>query len=52
MAAVTTDEAVELKFRLADGSDIGPQAFGPETTIGAVKEVIISQWPSGMNYLH
>eukprot|EP00850_Spirogloea_muscicola_P022727 SM000309S11862 [mRNA] locus=s309:36004:37306:+ [translate_table: standard] len=46
MAAVATDEAVDIKFRLYDGTDIGPTKFAPATTVQALKESIISQWPS------
>lgn len=46
MAAVAADEAVELKFRLADGTDIGPNTYGPVTTVTGLKESIIAQWPA------
>lgn len=39
------EEAVELKFRLFDGSDIGPMSFGPASTVQSIKESIISHWP-------
>ncbi|MCL7026882.1 hypothetical protein MKW94_003763 [Papaver nudicaule] len=39
------EELIELKFRLADGSDIGPNKYNPTTTVGSLKEIIISQWP-------
>ncbi|KAI3842334.1 hypothetical protein MKW98_026124 [Papaver atlanticum] len=41
------EELIELKFRLADGSDIGPNKYNPTTTVGSLKEIIISQWPQG-----
>ena len=47
MAAVAADEAVDLKFRLTDGTDIGPTKFGPTTTVIALKESIITGWPAG-----
>eukprot|EP00271_Cylindrocystis_brebissonii_P004163 TRINITY_DN15715_c0_g1_i1.p1 TRINITY_DN15715_c0_g1~~TRINITY_DN15715_c0_g1_i1.p1 ORF type:complete len:120 (-),score=12.54 TRINITY_DN15715_c0_g1_i1:896-1255(-) len=43
--AVATDEAVDVKFRLADGSDIGPNTFGPATSVSVLKESIMAQWP-------
>ena len=46
--SVGTDEAVDLKFRLFDGSDIGPEKFGPATTVVALKETILRLWPTGM----
>ncbi|KAL1536219.1 Membrane-anchored ubiquitin-fold protein 3, variant 2 [Salvia divinorum] len=42
---MAVDELVELKFRLADGSDIGPSKYSPTTTVTSLKERIISQWP-------
>ncbi|XP_059631448.1 membrane-anchored ubiquitin-fold protein 6 [Cornus florida] len=39
------EELIELKFRLADGTDIGPSSYSPGTTVGFLKERIIGQWP-------
>ncbi|XAR48593.1 hypothetical protein NMG60_11031467 [Bertholletia excelsa] len=39
------DELIELKFRLADGTDIGPSKYSLRNTVGSVKEKIIAQWP-------
>ncbi|CAN6981184.1 unnamed protein product [Brassica oleracea var. botrytis] len=39
------DNQLEIKFRLTDGSDIGPKAFPDATTVSALKETVISQWP-------
>ncbi|KAG6528021.1 hypothetical protein ZIOFF_010158 [Zingiber officinale] len=39
------EDLVELKFRLYDGSDIGPIRYSSSSTIAAVKERIISEWP-------
>ncbi|KAF8411523.1 hypothetical protein HHK36_004075 [Tetracentron sinense] len=36
---------IELKFRLSDGSDIGPNKYSPATTVGSLKEIILAQWP-------
>ncbi|XP_042012702.1 membrane-anchored ubiquitin-fold protein 3-like [Salvia splendens] len=38
-------ELVELKFRLADGSDIGPSKYNSSATVTSLKENIIAQWP-------
>ncbi|XP_022751014.1 membrane-anchored ubiquitin-fold protein 5-like [Durio zibethinus] len=38
------EDLVELKFRLADGTDIGPGKYSPATTV-ASKEKIPVQWP-------
>ncbi|KAI3672402.1 hypothetical protein L6452_38488 [Arctium lappa] len=39
------DELIEVKFRLADGTDIGPSKYTSFTTVGSLKDKIISQWP-------
>jgi hypothetical protein len=35
-----------LRFRLFDGTDLGPMPFPLATTVGAVKEAIVQQWPA------
>lgn len=40
-------DQLEIKFRLTDGSDIGPKAFPDATTVAALKETVISEWPRG-----
>lgn len=42
---MAVEELVELKFRLADGSDIGPNKYSSSTTVTSLKEKIIAQWP-------
>ncbi|KAI3513660.1 hypothetical protein L1887_20997 [Cichorium endivia] len=44
---MSSQELIEVKFRLADGSDIGPSKFSPTTTVGSLKEMILSQLPKG-----
>ncbi|KAF5748703.1 membrane-anchored ubiquitin-fold protein 4 [Tripterygium wilfordii] len=39
------EDLVELKFRLYDGSDIGPFRYSPTTTVAMLKERIVCQWP-------
>lgn len=39
------EDLIELKFRLFDGSDIGPDKYDPATTVAALKETIVSRWP-------
>ncbi|KAJ7556275.1 hypothetical protein O6H91_05G077100 [Diphasiastrum complanatum] len=39
------EELLELKFRLIDGTDIGPCKYELATTVQALKESILSQWP-------
>uniref|UniRef100_A0A0C9RNL9 Membrane-anchored ubiquitin-fold protein n=1 Tax=Wollemia nobilis TaxID=56998 RepID=A0A0C9RNL9_9CONI len=38
-------ELLELKFRLFDGTDIGPNKYASASTISTIKESIIAQWP-------
>ncbi|KAL3844622.1 hypothetical protein ACJIZ3_002025 [Penstemon smallii] len=38
-------DQLEIKFRLTDGSDIGPKYFPAATSISNLKENIIAQWP-------
>lgn len=39
------EDLVELKFRLYDGSDIGPIRCSSSSSIATLKERIISEWP-------
>ncbi|XP_073143646.1 membrane-anchored ubiquitin-fold protein 1 isoform X2 [Henckelia pumila] len=41
----TAKDQLAIKFRLNDGSDIGPKNFPAVTTVAALKENIIAQWP-------
>lgn len=38
-------DQLELKFRLHDGTDIGPNRYPPATTVATLKESILAQWP-------
>ncbi|XP_051140506.1 membrane-anchored ubiquitin-fold protein 2 isoform X2 [Andrographis paniculata] len=38
-------DQLEIKFRLTDGSDIGPRNFPAATSVATLKENIIAQWP-------
>ncbi|XP_042024982.1 membrane-anchored ubiquitin-fold protein 2-like isoform X1 [Salvia splendens] len=38
-------DQLEIKFRLTDGSDIGPRNFPVATSIATLKENIIAEWP-------
>ncbi|KAF9605223.1 hypothetical protein IFM89_014336 [Coptis chinensis] len=42
---MTEEELVELKFRLYDGSDIGPIRYSSASTVAMLKERIIAEWP-------
>lgn len=41
------EDLVELKFRLYDGSDIGPFRYSPTSTVAMLKERIVAEWPKG-----
>lgn len=41
------EDLVELKFRLYDGSDVGPFQYSPTATVAMLKERIVSEWPKG-----
>lgn len=43
---------VELKFRMTDGSDIGPNKYSSSETVQALKEAIIEKWPQGACQLY
>ncbi|PSR87708.1 Membrane-anchored ubiquitin-fold protein [Actinidia chinensis var. chinensis] len=38
-------EQLEIRFRLTDGSDIGPKSFPAATSVATLKESILAQWP-------
>ncbi|KAF8389748.1 hypothetical protein HHK36_024267 [Tetracentron sinense] len=38
-------DQLEIKFRLTDGSDIGPKSFPAATSVATLKENILAQWP-------
>ncbi|CAM8971180.1 unnamed protein product [Rhodiola kirilowii] len=39
------EDLVELKFRLYDGTDIGPFQYSPTYTVAMLKERIVTEWP-------
>lgn len=41
-------DQLEIKFRLFDGSDIGPKSFPTATSVATLKESILAQWPKGL----
>ncbi|KAL2935776.1 Membrane-anchored ubiquitin-fold protein 3 [Bienertia sinuspersici] len=45
------EDLVEIKFRLYDGSDIGPFRYSSASTIEMLKERIISEWPKGKSVI-
>uniref|UniRef100_A0A0D9ZK35 UBL3-like ubiquitin domain-containing protein n=1 Tax=Oryza glumipatula TaxID=40148 RepID=A0A0D9ZK35_9ORYZ len=48
-AEAEADEEVEVKFRLFDGSDIGPlRCNAVTTTVAALKDRVVADWPKGL----
>ncbi|CAL9058867.1 unnamed protein product [Musa banksii] len=45
------EDLIELKFRLYDGTDIGPIRYSASSTVAMLKERIISEWPRGRSSL-
>jgi hypothetical protein len=45
---MASEDLIELKFRLADGTDIGPSKYSPATTVASLKGKILAQWPKGL----
>lgn len=43
------ENLIDIKFRLADGTDIGPSKYTPDTTVATLKDKILSQWPQEIN---
>lgn len=39
------EEYLEVKFRLHDGTDIGPGRYLSATTVATLKESVLAQWP-------
>ncbi|TYH40177.1 hypothetical protein ES332_D12G229200v1 [Gossypium tomentosum] len=40
-------DLVDIKFRLYDGSDIGPFRYSATSTVDMLKQRIVSDWPKG-----
>ncbi|CAK9186038.1 unnamed protein product [Ilex paraguariensis] len=38
-------DQLEIKFRLIDGTDIGPKSYPAATSVATLKESILAQWP-------
>ncbi|KAK0589782.1 hypothetical protein LWI29_018475 [Acer saccharum] len=45
------EDLVELKFRLYDGSDIGPFQYSPASTVAMLKERILADWPKDKKFV-
>lgn len=42
------EDLVDIKFRLYDGSDIGPFRYSSASTVDMLKQRIVSDWPKGI----
>lgn len=42
-----SQDQLEIKFRLIDGSDIGPKSYPSAASVATLKESILAQWPKG-----
>ncbi|KAK8948623.1 Membrane-anchored ubiquitin-fold protein 1 [Platanthera zijinensis] len=38
-------DQLEIRFRLPNGSDIGPKKYTEATTVSTLKESILAEWP-------
>ncbi|KAK4743996.1 hypothetical protein SAY87_010308 [Trapa incisa] len=47
MASRAVQDQLKIKFRLADGSDIGPKLFPMATSVTALKESVLAELPKG-----
>ncbi|KAF3438487.1 hypothetical protein FNV43_RR21249 [Rhamnella rubrinervis] len=41
------EDLVDIKFRLYDGSDIGPFQYSSTSTVDMLKQRIVADWPKG-----
>ncbi|KAF5732237.1 membrane-anchored ubiquitin-fold protein 3 [Tripterygium wilfordii] len=41
------EDLVDIKFRLYDGSDIGPFRYSSASTVDMLRQRIVSDWPKG-----
>ncbi|GKV36392.1 hypothetical protein SLE2022_020880 [Rubroshorea leprosula] len=41
------EDLIDIKFRLYDGSDIGPFRYSSTSTVDMLKQRIVSDWPKG-----
>lgn len=42
---------MDIKFRLYDGSDIGPFQYSSTSTVDMLKQRIVADWPKGLSTL-
>lgn len=44
-SSMATPASIELRFRLPDGNDIGPNNYTEAANVATLKEHVIEQWP-------
>lgn len=42
------EDRIELKFRIFDGTDIAHSTYSSSTTVGTLKQKLVSEWPQGL----
>lgn len=45
------EELVDIKFRLYDGSDMGPFRYSSAATVDVLKQRVVSDWPKGFSFI-
>ena len=45
-----SSDLVDIKFRLYDGSDVGPFRYSSTSTVDMLKERVVSDWPKGTGF--
>ncbi|XP_040990643.1 membrane-anchored ubiquitin-fold protein 3-like [Juglans microcarpa x Juglans regia] len=41
------EDLLDIKFRLFDGSDLGPFQYSSASTVDTLKQRVVSDWPKG-----
>ncbi|CAN6705207.1 unnamed protein product [Malus baccata var. baccata] len=45
------EDLVDIKFRLYDGTDIGPFSYSSASTVDMLKQRVVSDWPKATWHL-
>lgn len=46
------DNLIELRFRLTDGTDVGPKKYSLAVTVANLKSELLQQWPKGCKVIY
>ncbi|KAL3603688.1 hypothetical protein D5086_004547 [Populus alba] len=49
---MATPASIELRFRLPDGNDIGPNNYTEAANVATLKEHVIEQWPKVLQVIY